>query len=418
MTPGILDNTLTVVFGENAEIARHTELQIAVSASAVLAIGSTLLSPLISDLAAVFGVSESGAGLLIVVYLVTVTACLPLSGFFSDRVGRRLLLASGLAVFGIAGALLAIAPSFEVALGFRTIQAVGFAAALPATIAIFGDLYDRDREAMGQGMRQSGINIAIMTVPLLSSLLFILSWRAPFLIYLAAVPIAVWSWRELPPVTPSRSSSNQYASELVQLCRKPVIAAVLTSFVVRFFVLYGFFTYVSVLLVRDLGANVVLAGTVVSLKAVASLVTSTQAGRYASWADPAIVMICGFVLTGVGIMLMGSVSIVAAVIIGSLLFGLGDGIIGPVQKSLLNQLSPEELRGGTISMATVLQNGGKIIGPIGFATAFSVLPVSTTFLVFGALNGVLGVLLFGFVFGSNWYRIEHREQRRVGTGND
>lgn len=400
-----VDRALDTAFGENANIIKDVELQIAVLASSILAVGTTLVSPLISDLAGVFGVSERAAGLFIIVYLVTATVCIPIGGMLADRFGRTRLLVSGLVVFGLAGVGITLTTSFELALGLRIAQALGFSAAVPVTITIFSELYEGGREATGQGMRSAGINIAIMIVPFVSGLLFTVAWYLPFTIYLASIPVALWAWAVLPE---SRSNSETplsvYLSRLFDLCRDIAIFSLLVSFVVRFFILYGFYTYISVLLVREVGTGVVLAGGIVSIKGVFSTISSTQAGRLSSIFDTAVVVICGFGLTSLGIGLIGAVPEVETVVIGTVLFGLGDGIIAPNQKSLVTQLSPSDLMGGAVSLATALQNAGKAIGPIALGLTFGVVSVSTSFFLFGIASGIAGIVLLLLVFRSPHYR--------------
>jgi len=405
------DRVLTTAFGEDATILRDAELQIAVLASSILAVGTTLLSPLISDLAGVFGVSERASGLFIIVYLITATVCIPIGGMLADRLGRTKLLVSGLVLFGLAGVGIVLTTSFEIALGLRVAQAVGFSAAVPVTITLFSELYEGGQEATGQGMRSAGINIAIMIVPFVSGLLFTVAWYLPFTIYLAAIPVALWAWVVLPESrSQSEASVAAYVTKLFELCRDIAIFALLVSFVVRFFILYGFYTYISVLLVREIGVGVVLAGGIVSIKGVFSTISSTQAGRLSSRFDTAGVVICGFGLTGVGIGLLGAMPVLEAVVIGTVLFGLGDGIIAPSQKSLVTQLTPPDLRAGAVSLTTALQNAGKTMGPIALALTFGLVSVSTSFLLFGLASGIAGVALLLLVFRSTRYKQYHLRQ--------
>jgi predicted MFS family arabinose efflux permease len=399
------DRALSTAFGEDAEILRDVELQIAVLASSILAVGTTLLSPLISDLAGVFGVSERVSGLLIIVYLVTATVCIPIGGILADRLGRTKLLVSGLVLFGLAGAGITLTTSFAFALGLRVVQALGFSAAVPVTITIFSELYEGRQEATGQGMRAAGINIAIMIVPFVSGLLFTIGWYLPFAIYLVAIPVAMWAWAVLPESrSPNETPFSVYLSQLFELCRDVAVFSLLISFVVRFFILYGFYTYISVLLVREVGTGVVLAGGIVSLKGVFSTISSTQAGRLSTVFDTAVVVIGGFGLTGLGIGLLGAAPVLEGVVLGTILFGLGDGIIAPSQKSLVTQLSPPDLRGGTVSLATALQNAGKTLGPIALAVTFGMVPVATSFFLFGIASGIAGAVLILVVFRSTRYQ--------------
>jgi MFS family permease len=382
------------LFGAEGDIVSNSQVQVVILASAVLVMGSTLVSPIITGLSTVYGVSEAAAGWLNISYLVVATVCIPIAGWTADRLGRRAVLAPGLAIYGVAGALVGLSDSFAVALTLRSIQAVGFAAAIPVTVTIFGDLYTGDREATGQGLRSAGINVAIMTVPFVGGVLFSFTWRAPFILFLLAVPLAAVAWSVLPEFDGRTSdTSSTYVADLAELCQEQTVAFLLTLFFMRFFLLYGFYTYVSVLLIQEVDMGVVLAGAVVSTKGLFSILISSQAGRLAGIFDQYYVLIAGFTMTGVGFVLLGAVPTVAAAVLATALFGIGDGTIAPTQKSLLTRLAPPPLRNGAISIATTLQNVGKVAGPVVLGGLITFFPTTTAFAGFGAVSTLLSLLL-------------------------
>lgn len=392
-----IPKVMSWLFGEEGDIIFDSEVQIMVMASGILVIGTTLLSPLISDLAQVYSISESRAGWLIIVYTAAGTIFIPVMGILADRIGRKRIFVPGLVLFGLAGAALGVIKSFEVAIGLRVIQAIGFGSAMPVTIALLGDLYTGNRETTGQGLRTAGINVAIMGIPFVSAVLFLYSWRSPFAIFLLALPIAGWAWIALPDTrTDQMVTFRKYLDDLLSLLSNRVMAYLLLSFVARFFLLYGYFTYISILVIREIGLTVVVAGIIVSFKGMISFISSTQAGRMVSYLNPIIVVLGGFVCCGAGLMLMGVIPTTATLIVGTALLGFGDGTISPTQKSLVNRIAPLELRSGAISIATTFQNLGKVIGPVVLGLLLNVISPSTAFLVFGAVGGVVGTgLLVG-----------------------
>jgi MFS family permease len=382
------------LFGAEGDIASNSQVQVVILASAVLVMGSTLVSPIITGLSTVYGVSEAVAGWLNISYLVVATVCIPVAGWLADKFGRRAVLAPGLALYGTGGALVGVSDAFAVALVFRSVQAVGFAAAIPVTVTIFGDLYSGDREATGQGLRSAGINVAIMIVPFVAGVLFSFTWRAPFVLFLLAVPLAALSWSILPEFDEqSTETPSTYVADLAELCKELTVAFLLALFFMRFFLLYGFYTYVSVLLIQEVGMGVVLAGAVVSIKGLFSILISSQAGRLSGIFDQYYILIVGFMMTGVGFVLLGSVPTMAAAVLATALFGIGDGTIAPTQKSLLTRLAPSQLRNGAISIATTLQNVGKVAGPIVLGGLITLLPTTMAFAGFGAASTLLSLVL-------------------------
>ena len=381
-------------FGPEGDVAIDPRAQAVILASAVLVTDVGLLSPLIADLAGVFGVTEVAAGLLIIAYTATVTVLVPVMGTLADRIGRRAVFVPGLAVFGLAGSAIGLAPSFEVAIVLRMVQAVGFAAAMPVAIALLGDLYADEREATAQGVRTAGINVTIMSAPVVSGLLFVMSWQYPFAVYLLALPVAAWAWRALPSVdTGQPTSLARYVRDLGSLVGEPAMVVLLSTFVTRFALLYAFFTYISVLATRSVGLSVVAAGAIVSVKGIVSLASSTQTGRIASRTNPVLRVVATLLVSGTGLALMGAAPGVAALIAAVVLYAVGDGLLSPSQKSLLNQSASVELRGGAVSIATTFQNVGKVVGPATLGALLLVVGPSLAFVTVGLLGAGVGVSL-------------------------
>lgn len=382
------------VFGEEGAVGTEVEAQAMTAASATLALGVVVVSPLMVDLADQFAVSTGRVGLLITAFTAPPVVLIPVMGVLADRVGRKPVLVPGLVLYGLAGAAIGLATSFEAALALRVLQGVGFSAAMPLTITVLGDLYAGNREATVQGMRTAGNFISNLVGPTLAGVLLLASWRYPFALFLAALPIAAWAWAALPAVDPPGGSSLRgYVASLAALLRDPAMALVMASFLLRYVLFYGYLTYVSVLVLQGVGLSAVAAGLAVSIKSLGSIVGSTQVGRLgASW--PLSLLIAGaFALSGAGIALSGLVLAPTALVAGALLLGVGDGVCGPVQKSLVSGLAPTRLRAGAISSASTFQNVGKASVPVLLAGAIVTVGPGATFVALGVVGGALGVVL-------------------------
>jgi MFS family permease len=342
------------------------------------------------DLAQIFGVSESRIGLLITAYTVPPIFLIPVAGVLADQFGRKPLLVSGLVLFGISGGAVGLITSFEAALVLRFVQGIGFAAAMPLTITVLGDVYRGSREATVQGLRTAG-NFTSNTVgPIVAAVLFGLAWQYPFALFLLTLPIALWVWVALPSTAPETESSlGGYAQALFQLVRRPDMALILLSFGLRFVVFYGFLTYVSFLGKQTIGVTTVVVGVVTSVKAVASIVGSTQAGRLTLRGHTALVAAIAFGLMAAGMLLSGAVPTLATLVVGAALLGLGDGVIAPVQKSLVTNLAPAELRAGAISSSSTVQNAGKAAAPVALSGVLAASGPAAVFVALGAV-GIVG----------------------------
>ena len=386
--------TLRWLFGEEGSVATERELQVVVIATAATVTGVFVVSPIVSQLSGPFGVTDAQAGQLVTAFVAPSIVLVPAMGMLADRMGRKPILVTGLLVFGVAGAAIAAVPSFPVVMGLRAIQGIGYAAIIPVTVAMLGDLYSGEREATAQGLRVAGIQAVNLVSPPLAGVLVLASWRYPFLLYALAVLIAAWAWVALPDVEPAGATSiRAYAADLASSLARPAMAMVMLTFAVRFVLTFAFFAYVSVLVGAALGGSAVASGLLVSGYGLVSLVASTQVGRMTSAWDIVLVTLAGFVIAGIGMTLMGAVPSTAGLVVGAVLLGFGGGVTGPVQKSLVTQYVPASKRAGAVSSSVVLQSVGQAVGPLLMGLVIARYPVTLGFVGFGIVFGGLGAAL-------------------------
>jgi EmrB/QacA subfamily drug resistance transporter len=123
-------------------------------------------------------------------YTLVLASLLMLSGSTADRFGRRRVFQAGLALFSLGSLLCALAPSLELLVAFRVVQAVGGAMLNPVAMSIIRNVFEDPRErAQAIGVWGAVFGISMALGPVLGGLLVsAISWRAIFLINL---PIGV-----------------------------------------------------------------------------------------------------------------------------------------------------------------------------------------------------------------------------------
>lgn len=352
--------------------------------------GVFVVSPIVSTLSAPFGVSDARAGQLVTAFVAPSILLVPLMGVLADRIGRKPVVVGGLVVFGVAGVSVGLTSSFGVALGLRAVQGLGYAAVIPIGTALIGDLYAGSREATAQGLRVASIQTTNFVSPALAGVLVLASWRFPFFLYGLAFAVAVAAWSELPETDADAVELRPYVRDLLALLSDTVIASVLLTFLVRFLLVFAFFAYVSVLLSRTVGAPTVVIGAVVSLFALVSLVSATQAGRFVEDRNPLVVLAVALFVTGVGVALMGVLAVYPGLVAGVVVAGVGAGLSGPTQKSLVTQLAPRSLRAGAVSAAVIFQSVGSAAGPFLMGVALDGFSITAVFTAFGVVCAVAG----------------------------
>ncbi len=121
-------------------------------------------------------------------YTVVFAAFLPLSGRLADRYGHRFLFLLGLAVFTVASAACALAPSVWTLVGARMVQAVGAAFVVPTSLSLLLAAYPPERRSYAVGVWASIGAAAAALGPPVGGLLVQVSWQWVFLVN---VPVGV-----------------------------------------------------------------------------------------------------------------------------------------------------------------------------------------------------------------------------------
>jgi MFS family permease len=133
-------------------------------------------------------------GLLISVFSFPSLALGPLVGVIADRVGRKKILVPSLILFGIAGTACAFARDFNLLLWFLFLQGIGAASLHSLTIALISDLYSGTRRTTAIGYNTSIITASTAIYSIIGGALAVMGWYYPFLLSLAAIPVALLVW--------------------------------------------------------------------------------------------------------------------------------------------------------------------------------------------------------------------------------
>ena len=353
---------LTSMFGLG-EMSRDRSraLSIVYAASISLMMGVNFIQPALPALTVPFGVSDSALSLIMTLFTAPAIVLSPIFGIIADLYGRRLLLSAGLIVFGIFGTAMAFAPSFGWLLAFRTLQGIGFSAVIPLTIVLIGDLLEGEQEIGGQGLKVFLDRVGYMVFPPLGGLLATIAWFWPFVFYVLTIPVgfAALFWM---PETKGKNNSDgtlAYLGDMLRLTRHPRLVIAFSAGFLRFFLDYGFLTYFPLFLVRTHGISTATAGILYVFFSIGAMITASQAGRIAAGRDKANILFVAFVVSGAAVVLVPTVP--GLWLVGGALFfyGLANGVISPMQKSLLTQNAPAELRGGIVSFDRLIQQVSK-----------------------------------------------------------
>ena len=186
------------------------------AASSLGPVSSLMLMPALPAIRADFGGTIAATQSVISVFLIVFAIGIPLAGPLSDRYGRRPLLVGGIFIFLIGSLLGALAPSLEVLVFARALQAIGCAATATVARAVLGDLYPDWRLARALARLTLVMMTGTAISPWLGGLITeSMGWHAPLalMVVLAAI-IGVAAFVALPETrAPSGRSSFRELGE-------------------------------------------------------------------------------------------------------------------------------------------------------------------------------------------------------------
>ncbi|MBI6908274.1 multidrug effflux MFS transporter [Pseudomonas palleroniana] len=159
-------------------IARLAVLLGLITAIGPFAIDSYL--PALPTLGASLHASPAAVQMSLTVFFVIIGVCQLFYGPISDVFGRKPPIYAGLAIFAVASVGCALAPTIEVLIGFRALQAFGACAGMVIPRAIVRDLYTGHEAARLMALLMLVMSVSPILAPLAGSLV-----------------ISIWSWREV-----------------------------------------------------------------------------------------------------------------------------------------------------------------------------------------------------------------------------
>src|ERR1700742_2907141 len=140
-------------------------------------------------------------------YLLTLSSFILLGGSLGDIFGERRGVALGVAGFGVASLLCAIAPSIGTLIAFRALQGLAGALLTPSSLAVIIATFPEKERGPAIGTWTAWGTIAGALGPLVAGLILnVASWRWIFVINLPLVAVCLWLiLRAVPSQGPTKS---------------------------------------------------------------------------------------------------------------------------------------------------------------------------------------------------------------------
>jgi MFS family permease len=338
-----------------------TRLAACAAAAALLQMDGTIVTVALPSVGRELDASSHALSWVLTAYFLAYGAALFPGGALVDRLGSRRVGLWGLGLFA-AGALAgALAGSFEILIASRLLQGVGAGLVSPASLAGAVSGFPTERRGAALGVWGASSGVANLVGPLIGGLLTIaIDWRACWWFFVpASLAVAIAFRRAVPAELHADETPD--ASGL----RQRVVAAAAVGAALTFVVMIGAFYIAQQYLQVGQGYSALGAAAALTVIAVLVAVGAPLSGRLSDSRGEAFTMGLGFMLTALGLGLLG---IPGAPLsgIGALPllvpFGMGLGLLFvPASRAALNAV-PQSKHGRVSSLLSACRLFGAAVG--------------------------------------------------------
>ena len=340
-----------------------------------------MISPLLPDLMAAFGMGAGRAGLLVSVYAIAAAVVSFAIGPLSDRTGRRRMLIAALIVFTGATLLCGLAWDYASLVAFRAVTGAAAGALSLNITASIGDHFPYRRRGAAMGLVMSGYFAAmILGVPAGAFIAEAWSWRWAFGAF-AGAGLLLWAptMAVLPhrvpaagmgstggPVSEARavrtvqvvSVANLARSYGRFLARTGPLAVIAASFLVSASTV-GFITFVGTWLRDAYGLSTDWIGMVFLFSGLGALLGSPLAGYLSDRVGKrGVVVVSGLVMAGLLAAIPWITGLLPVVFAGFILTGIAGAFRHAPLQALVTAMASNEERGTLIALKNTVAEFG------------------------------------------------------------
>lgn len=352
-----------------------------------------LVTPTFPAMGMTFGISETRASLVVTVYAIPSVFLAPVVGYLADRIGRRRVLVSCLSVFGVAGSLITVAPTFRIVLLLRAGQGIAAGSILSSlALTLVGDHFVDEQHDKMMGMTVAAVSVGAAVYPSLGGYLTTISWRAPFAVYFVCLPLALAAYLILDGSTAERSTETEYLTTAVRELPLGRMVRTYSLLATGFTVMFGgIYVLLPLYLQAEFGLTSVEVGLVGSFVLGITAVTSTESDRFRRRFDRRERLALGFGTFGAGTAVIGASVVLPFFVVALVAVGTGLGIMIPTLFAIISDLAPDRLRAGVMSLRTTTVGITQTVGPVLFTLSSGAVGYRSVF--FGAGVTLLGTTL-------------------------
>ncbi|WP_017753473.1 MFS transporter [Calidifontibacillus oryziterrae] len=342
----------------------------------VMTLGNSMLIPVLPTLEKELNISGFQSSLIITVYSVVAIILIPIAGFLSDRIGRKMIIIPSLLIAAIGGVISGWAawklnePYFLIMVG-RILQGIGAAGASPIVLPLVGDIFRDDRDvSTGLGIIETSNTFGKVLSPILGALLAGVIWYMPFWsipVFCMVSLVMVLFLVKSPPIAGKDKNIKTFYYELKTTFKTNGrwLYSIFTIGGIMMFVLFGVLFYLSSMLEDEHQVMGVKKGIILSIPLAALCFSSYISGKGIKKNKTVMKWVTFFSLLLLAITALGtSFSTDIYVLLTSMfIFGLAIGATLPCLDALITEGMEKEKRGTVTSIYSSMRFVGVALGP-------------------------------------------------------
>ena len=321
-----------------------------------------------------------------------IALCAPLAGLVADRWGRRPLLLSAVALYGVAGLSGLVLDTLPSLLMGRALLGVAVAGVMTATTALVGDYFLGAARSRFMGLQAGFTSLGGIVFLTVGGVLAESHWRAPFAIYglsLILLPAIALFLAEPPAAT--RRGEVGPSGETSGAALWVGLAGVFFAAVANSVAFYAMPTQLPFFL-HALGVpEPSRAGLAIGMVNVVSAIMAFAYTRVRARLGLTLVFAFGFALLATGLLLTARAGGFGDALGAMAMVGAGLGLIMPNLASAALQKAPARVRGRVSGGLTASIFIGQFISPIITQPAIATVGYAATY---AWLGGMVGLVAF------------------------
>lgn len=343
----------------------------------IMTLGNSMLIPILPLLEKKLSISKLQSSYIITVYSIVTIFFIPLSGYLSDRFGRKTVIVPALILTGIGGLISGFAAwkmdnAFIVVLIGRVLQGIGASGAMPVVIPLVSDMFEEDEEASATlGVIETSNTIGKVLSPILGSALTALIWFLPFfsIPVLSTISLLLILFFIKKPKDDEEEAfeMSEYWSQIKDVFKehKRWLISIFLIGAIVMFILFGFLFYSSTILEDNHDFKGVTKGFLLAIPLFALASASYITGKLIKddmkkmkW-----IIVIGVIIGGAATIAIPFAKHYIFLLAIFFICGAGLGMTLPCLDSIISENIEKDVRGSVTSLYSAMRFAGVAAGP-------------------------------------------------------